>query len=1155
MSIFKESFPPVIKNQLIKRGEAIARRNLTDLTYLNGRKAWLRMSSSVDVKEDGGSLAKNYILMGGALYNGKLRSGVGSGPENAYSLQTPSGKTHQYGIRPMPGITGVDIKSKGAYGSLREVTINFNCWDITQLEDLELLYMRPGYSVLLEWGWTPYINNDGNLVSSISSFDIFDSNLKGKDYQNVFQQLFKEEEKAQGNYGGFLGIIKNYKWSARPDGGYDCSTTLISIGELIESLKINYSAANLSLITLQTQGYLQIVDSAYAGTADDREKFFKRNFLSGLLYELWNSVPSDNKAAIFTKTDKFGVSYDLLSMDIEYHNDTDDDEELGTSDSQTWITLESLCKLINNHLTVGIVAEGGNKPIVGVSISDRKYPNNQITSDDLKNQSSPYLLSLCHPLQISVDPSVCLIRNDVWGAFKLPETITPTGSAATPEPQVGDIGKQVDANVTWNGVLTPCENTAKATINAVIPHVLNDSAGSKDEDAAKWLIQNYFSACKSAGISDDKAAAELQRQYELAIKVEKVTVAVSGGMGPASSVTTWQPSLNGNTSKPSAGELYDFLDYLYTESNIEEYFPAIKKGFKLGIVDKKKEIILNQIKVEQKTKEIKEKQEDADDDLSWFSTLKPFSVSDTNGTSDPACKAGLGQIGNIYLNIRYLLKACKDSGLEESDKTGKNNINLYDFLKKILSDISTATGNVNNFDIHVDPIDSVARIIDINFVDAQSKKEAYNNMFTFYSENGTPTGKYNGLKSTVRNYSLESQIFSEQSSIVAIGAQTGGGQLGLENDTMVGFNQGVKDRLKPKMNAMNTTSADDNEDIQLENLLTNLTPIYEFIQEMGGTEADFDFNEASKYEGALRDIIAIFRALSKNPIKFKAIIPTKLSLEIDGISNLIIGHMFNIHPDLLPRGYKTDADTGVGRKLGYILTGVGHTVNDSGWVTKLEGQTIILEEPDGKETDLFEVTLDKTGKVTGATANITTGKGGNLVGGLKQPYTDKNLNKGWEGKQVAFNSTVINPAVEGPKLSKKYGKTLAQAILATVQIEQNFKGFNWNLGGFDITAGGWKFDASIHDGYVVAKEGGTGLFKAFISFKDFDSFISQKVASFKRKGFESATTAEAFGKLWYEKWNGYGARVLKPSNISTADWDAIKIKDAGSVWNKNAKYV
>jgi len=61
MSIFKESFPAHIKNQIKKRGESIARRNTTDLTYYNGRKAWLRMSSSVDVKDDGGALAKNYI--------------------------------------------------------------------------------------------------------------------------------------------------------------------------------------------------------------------------------------------------------------------------------------------------------------------------------------------------------------------------------------------------------------------------------------------------------------------------------------------------------------------------------------------------------------------------------------------------------------------------------------------------------------------------------------------------------------------------------------------------------------------------------------------------------------------------------------------------------------------------------------------------------------------------------------------------------------------------------------------------------------------------------------------------------------------------------------------------------------------------------------
>jgi hypothetical protein len=970
MSLFKESFPLYIKNQLLKRGEAIVKRNLTDLTYYNGRKSWLRMSSSVDVQGDGGALAKNYVLTGGALNNGKLKSGVGAGAENAYSLQTPSGKTHLYGVRPMPGITGVDIKSKGAYGSLREITINFNCWDITQLEDLELLYMRPGYSVLLEWGWNPYIKNDGTLASDFPSFDIFDSNLNGKDYQNVFQQLFKKEEEAEGNYGGFLGIIKNYKWSARPDGGYDCSTTLISIGEMIESLKINYQAANLSLTTLSSSGYLKIKDSASVPDPEYLKKFYSRNFISGLIYELWESVESENAAASYTVTDKDGVTYDMFTMDIELHGEGEEDEDFDESDRQKYITLESLCKLINNHITVGIVAEDGNKPIVGVTTSDRPYQNGGVmSSDNLKNPSTPYLLSLCHPLQISVNPTVCLIKNDIWGSFKLPEDLGTTPSGAIDTAVTGDPGPQANKNITFYGSLLPAEAAAKIVItNTVIPQVIQFNS---DEDVIKNSITRYFKDCKDAGIDVDSAARELQRQYELAVKVEKK----DGFNIPIVST--------GGNDLYRYEQFYDFLDAAFTESEIEGISLGLKnlKGTDLGIIKAKKAAITTQIENDKKIKEIKDAQESASKDLAFLNTLKPFSVSDANGTADPACKAGLGQIGNIYISLRYLLKISKDPGLEGGDKTEKNTINLYDFLKKMLADIATATGNVNNFDIHVDPLDSIARIIDINFVDTKTKQDAYNNTFTFYSEDGTPTGKYNGLKSTVRNYSLESQIFSEQSSIIAIGAQTGGGQLGLENDTLVGFNQGVKDRLKPAISAMNTNKNDNDASVQLENLLTNLTPIYEFINWLGKSwildfEADFEVTDAPKYEGALRDLIAIFRALSNNPIKFKAIIPTKLSLEIDGISNLIIGHMFNIHPDLLPKGYKTEGDTEAGRRLGYILTGIAHTVNDNGWVTKLDGQTIILEDPDGAETDLFNVTL-KGGKVTGATPNITRSPGRN----------------------------------------------------------------------------------------------------------------------------------------------------------------------------------
>lgn len=975
MSLFKQSFSSTIREQLIARSKAIARRSLSDLVIHNGAKSWLRMSSSVEVDGDGGGLAKSYVLAGGALYNDKLRGGVGKGTENAYSLQTPSGKTHLYGIRPMPGITSAEVKSKGAYGSLREVTINFNCWDITQLEDLELLYMRPGYSVLLEWGWTSYIDNSGNLVTTPESpFDIFDSSLNGKDYQNVFNQLFKKEEAAQGNYGGFLGIVKNYKWSARPDGGYDCSTTLISIGEMIESLKMNYQSANLSLISLESSGYLKIKESASVPDPKYLKKFYQRNFISGLIYELWQSVDSENKSESYTVTDKDGVTYDMFTMDIELHGEGEEDEEFDKKDCQKYITLESLCKLINNHITVGIVAEDGNKPIVGVTTSDRPYQNGgSMSSENLKKPSTPYLLGLCHPLQISVNPTVCLIKNDVWGNFKFPEDFgtTPPGS----EPTIDPAGPQVknsdgtSKEMDFLGSRITVEVAASITINnTVIPEGVKDNS---DEKTIADSLTRYFDACNKAGIDADSAARELQRQYELAVKVEK-----------KDGFTTPQVSTGGK-SYYQLEQFYDFLDFTFLESEIEDISLGLKnlKGTDLGIIKAKKAAVTAQIETENKIKETKKSQETAVEDLAFLDKLKPFSVSDAIGTADPTCKAGLGQIGNIYISLRYLLKISKDPGLEGGDKTEKNTINLYDFLKKMLADIATATGNVNNFDIHVDPLDSIARIIDLNFVDPESKNDTYDKSFTFYSEDGKPTGKYNGLFSTVRNYSLESQIFSEQSSIVAIGAQTGGGQLGLENDTMVGFNQNVKDRLKPTVSAMNTLKDQNDTSTQLQNLLTNLTPIYEFISWMGKSwmldfEADFEVTEASKYEGALRDLIAVFRALSKNPIKFKAIIPTKLSLEIDGISNLIIGHIFNIHPDLLPRGYKTDGED-IGRRLGYILTGIAHTINDNGWTTKLEGQTIILEEPDGEEVSWFDVVL-KLGSGNGGNGNRGSG-GGNLV--------------------------------------------------------------------------------------------------------------------------------------------------------------------------------
>lgn len=266
MSIFKESFKEGVKNQLKTRQNAMINRTPQNLQWLNSRNAWVRMSSAVDiidtidangvVKTDNGYMAKKNVLQGGTLKANvspnsattyELKSGIGT-YDNAYSnISYDNTNVNRLGLRPMPGITSVEVKSRGAYGSLQDVTVNFQCWDIKQLEELELLYMRPGYTVLIEWGWSPYLDKSGSYQAAFNDYyDIID---KPKPKEEIWKDLAKRSEDTYpGNVESMFGYVKNYSWTARMDGGYDCQTVIISLGEVLESLKVNYTPAVTSQI-------------------------------------------------------------------------------------------------------------------------------------------------------------------------------------------------------------------------------------------------------------------------------------------------------------------------------------------------------------------------------------------------------------------------------------------------------------------------------------------------------------------------------------------------------------------------------------------------------------------------------------------------------------------------------------------------------------------------------------------------------------------------------------------------------------------------------------------------------------------------------------------------------------------------------------------
>jgi uncharacterized protein (TIGR02594 family) len=752
MSIFKATFPKGIKEQLKARQDKAIKRDFEAIKYLNSRTAWIRMTSAVNTgaseSSDGNNtLANNNVLLGGALYKNAPRSGVGTTGTEAYSTKTSSGVAHRLGMRPMPGITGIDIKSKGGYGSLREITVKFNCWDIRQLEELELLYMRPGYTVLVEWGWVPYLDNNGKLSTVVDLTN--DVLTGGKTKEEIWKSIFAKSSK-DGNYDAIYGFVKNYSWSAREDGGYDCTTDIITMGEILESLKINYAASDKLIATPAAKGLFKILDGTQFETNASISKSYAQNYLAGILNEMWAIAKEKITASPIGVQDITlgGYAYHFLRYDLTVagRDAAAVKDSFVEEDQQIYIPLKDFVHLLNSYILLGDQKAG--TPIVAVSTTEGAHNGGK--------EGDP-LLCLGNKFQLSTDPTICQIKNMAWTNLS----------------------------------------------------ILGLDAIAKEDGTDTETLNKLMTAM--------------------------------------------------------------------TENFLDDY------------------------------------------------TSKQ-----------------LGIIGNIYVNLGYIYSLIVSDDLASQDKKEKKDINLYDFLKNMLSGINGCIGNVATLDIFIDPVDSTARIIDLNYVEKQDRLATYNEAFTLEIAN---------LKSTVRSYKLESQIFPDQTTTIAIGAQVKGGALASDNNTLLDFNKGLVDRIVPRRTEPSPTedkkAKEEEIEAKLSALKTNAGVILSYINTTDPSwyehAGDFDVANSGKYANALKDIINFYRSFIKDNNKNRSIIPTKLSLDMDGIGGIVVGNLFKIPNELLPKGYK--GVDGVGSKIAFTVTEIGASVQNNDWVTKLGTQFIVLDEP------------------------------------------------------------------------------------------------------------------------------------------------------------------------------------------------------------------
>lgn len=399
-----------VVNQLERRRSVIGKtsgKTREDLLYTTSRTGWVKMSSSVNTLDDeevkrlvqqrgrgsinGSNLLAGYnILMGGLLDpNRNLRAGINTS-EN-YNLQAAYNTDRSStGLRPMPGITSMNVKSKNTYGTLRQAEVKFMCWTLDDFEAMEKLYLRPGFTMLLEWGHSMYLNERGTLITDIETVpNGFFAN--GITSPGILRSIRDIRDRSDCNYEGALMVVKNFSWNYTSNGGYDCSVTLISQGEILESLQVKFDPKQR----------IPVDEMEDSGSSEGKvqKKSIYHYFIQKLAKITDTSFNRDRlkeEAPTFAeKLEDFKGYFKKVQAD-----DTGLEDE---SIDPHWISFRTIFDIFNKHITLVDQSKKEGTPghtyiTINTDYYDTEFPDEYI--------SSKYVTS---PEHFSIDPLVCIL--------------------------------------------------------------------------------------------------------------------------------------------------------------------------------------------------------------------------------------------------------------------------------------------------------------------------------------------------------------------------------------------------------------------------------------------------------------------------------------------------------------------------------------------------------------------------------------------------------------------------------------------------------------------------------------------------------------------------------------------------------------------------
>ena len=858
MALIGEPIPDYVQSQIQSRQASYGSGSLpgfprTDeiLLHQNSNNAFIKMASGVSVSIDklsgsmnslgfgaaeveilqGMGLAKNYVLFGGTAQMGTSKSGEGvlQQKTNFLGNQGAYEATSNFGIVPMPGIESLDVKSLNR-GSLKKATVKLTAQTRDQLAILDVLYMRLGYTVLIEWGNSIYIASSksdertvevGRLqqmyTSIIEDNDLF-FNLsweKGKSYLDLTGEIAKARKDYDGNFDALLGKVSNFNWTFNPDGSYSIELTVISLGDVVESLKTNIAAS------YETLAYVDENDLTWATEGESIDRYRKDNIILSLLhvFRLQNLAPTGDPIHIGTqkpndtstfKESKLGnllvTGPPTLTISDYFVTQT---LRVGFQDNGKWIQPGDLEERLFDAggKVVGTLALP--YPEARDLVSSGQYPNLEALKGwgyKIKEEYDPALGE-------DVEYAALVFRErKTYSSYS--ETNTNAFKQSDWDTYIGvpEAKRLTEPTIAANPVVV----FRTTFINKYKDHklqVLKEIAPGNNF-AAMYLLRDDFrtvAETEGRGLAGDKTIFE-ELELPLTVntpKVDKIRFAwVIADTNSASAPKSFK--------NPLTGTGYEKQDAFVIKLDKPQYY--IRFGYLLSLLKQK---VITRIKTNDTSYEKYPNLFDINTSNNQQMLCLPLQISfdwrtcivrrgnftraswDQNILKELAewtNSSNTANIMNIYLNFNFLA----DSMSSNMDERG--NVSVYDFIKAVCDGINKAMAGVNNLEPVIDEDTNTLSIFESSPIPKDSPDPGYHLQLYGYGNGVTSPA---GNSTFVRKVDLKTAITPEYATMITVGATANGYVKGVEATAFARWNEGLTDRFKSELVAADKDTNDD----------------------------------------------------------------------------------------------------------------------------------------------------------------------------------------------------------------------------------------------------------------------------------------------------------------------------------------------------------